>query len=140
VSGKTEKVTLKRLPNAKFEARNAAGIVTLLEGGPAEGGTGDAVRPMQMVLMGLAGCSAIDVVHILHKGRFTIDSLELEVEGQRADRVPAVYTDVHMRFAAGGDFDADRLERAVALSVDKYCSVAHMLMPSVEITWSAEKV
>jgi putative redox protein len=135
-----ERVTIKRISGAKFEGRNADGNVIVLDGPPSVGGVGQGVRPMQLVLIGLAGCSAVDVLHILQKGRLTLDDLEVQVEAVRADAVPAVFTDVHMRFVASGDFPDDRLQRAVELSVDKYCSVATMLQPDVKITWSAQKV
>lgn len=131
------KVTLKQGGGAVFEATNEAGQKVLLDGPADIGGTGAGVRPMQMVLMGLAGCAAIDVLHILNKGRQPIADLELHVEGTRADAVPAVFTDIHVRFVGTG-VNEQKLTRAAALSLEKYCSVTRMLAPTVRITHSVE--
>lgn len=132
------KVKLTRQGGAKFEAVDEDGHVAVIDGPPSVGGANDGIRPMQLVLMGLAGCSAVDVLHILHKGRHEVDDLEIEVEGTRADAVPAVFADVHLRFIASGAFDQGKLDRAVELSVTKYCSVARMLDQTVKFTWEAE--
>lgn len=131
------KLTLRRTTGAKFETTNEAGNVALLDGPEEVGGTGEAVRPMEMVLIGLAGCAAMDVLLILQKGRHEVRELEVEVDGERADAIPAVFTDVHMRFVANGDFDEHKLKRAVDLSIEKYCSVARMLESTVKITWDS---
>ncbi|MFZ9886663.1 MAG: OsmC family protein [Myxococcota bacterium] len=132
------KVTLRRIDGAHFEATNEAGLTCQLDGPPDLGGKGAGVRPMEMVLMSLAGCSALDVLHILQKQRQGLQDLNVEVDGQRADAVPAVFTTIHLRFVATGEVEAAKLERAVELSMEKYCSVAHMLQAKVEITHSAE--
>jgi putative redox protein len=127
------KITLTRGEGSLFEVRNDADQQILLEG-PAEiGGTGAGLRPMELVLAGLAGCAAIDVLLILQKGRQPIEDLVVHVEGTRADAVPAVFTDVALRFVGTG-VDAQKLERAVALSMEKYCSVSTMLRPTVRLT------
>ena len=132
------RVSLRRESGAKFIASNEAGNSIVLEGPEDVGGLGNAMRPMQTVLAGLAGCAAVDVLLILEKGRFRVDGLAIDVDAERADAVPAVFTKIHLVFRAAGSFDAARLERAVTLSMEKYCSVAKMLAPTVEITHSAE--
>lgn len=132
------KVTLKRIQGADFEAVNEAGVAVRVGGSAEYGGSGALMRPMEMVLVSLAGCSAIDVLHILKKQRQDVADLEIEVDGTRADAVPAVYTKIHVHFRASGDVDPAKLEKAVALSMEKYCSVTRMLQPTVAITSSSE--
>jgi len=138
--GATMRVTLTRTQGAQFVAKNAAGQTALIDGPADIGGQGEGVRPMEMLLMSLAGCSAMDVLLILNKQRQPIVDLTIDVEGQRADAVPAVYTDIHLVFTATGDLDAAKLDRAVALSMEKYCSVTKMLEPTVRITHAARIV
>ena len=98
------------------------------EGSPESGGRDRAMRPMQGLLVVLASCSAYDVVTILNKGRQELTSCVIDIEGDRAKTVPAVFTEIRMRFRCHGKLlDKKRVERAIALSVDKYCSVAKML-------------
>lgn len=130
------RVVLQRREGALFEATNEKGHRCLLEGPPVVGGTDSALRPMEMVLVGLAGCSAVDVLLILQKGRHEIADLRVEVEGERAEAVPAVFTRIHLRFIAAGDFSREKLQRAADLSIEKYCSVAKMLMSTVQIDHS----
>ena len=103
--------------------------------GPAElGGKGEALRPMETLLASLAGCSAVDVVKILGQQREPLAGLEVQVEGKRADAIPAVFTDIHLRFIVRGPVAENKARRAVALSAEKYCSVSKMLEPTVRIT------
>ena len=130
-------VKVKRVKNCQFEASNSDGSVAMIDGPPKLGGQGQGVRPMEMVLMGLAGCSSMDLLMILGKQRQEPEDIEVTVRGTRADAVPAVYTDIHMHFEVSGKVDPDKLQRAADLSVEKYCSVVKMLEPSVKITHSA---
>jgi putative redox protein len=121
VSGvKVVEVKIGRVRGALFEATNASGQKALIDGPPELGGQGEGVRPMEMVLMGLAGCSALDVIHILEKQQ----------------KEPAVYTDIALHFEASGPIDAHKFERAVKLSMEKYCSVTKMLEKSATITFT----
>jgi putative redox protein len=136
-AAKSMSISLRRKRGALFEARNATGQTTLIDGPPDLGGQGEGVRPMEAVLIALAGCSAMDVIHILEKQqKEPLEDLDVDVVGQRADAIPAVYTDIEVRFAASGAVDPHKLERAVRLSMEKYCSVSKMLAPTVNITWS----
>ena len=131
------KITMRRVSGAKFEATNEAGSAVTLDGPPDVGGQGEGMRPMELFLAALAGCSAVDVLHIMAKQRQPLEDLDIQVEGTRADAVPAVFTDIHLTFTGSGAIDDDKLKRAVDLSIEKYCSVAKMLNPDVRVTHSA---
>ena len=132
-------VKLRRISGSLFEAKNAAGNVSFIDGPESVGGKNAAIRPMENVLVALAGCSAVDVLLILQKGRHDIDDLDIAVKGERTDSVPAVFESIHLAFTASGSFNDAQLERACALSMEKYCSVATMLAPTVRITHEAVK-
>lgn len=133
------RVTLSRTHGAQYLGTNEAGRTISLSGSPDIGASETGVRPMEAVLLALAGCSAIDVQMILQKGRHEVTHLEVTVDGTRADAIPAVFTEIHMHFEAAGDFPEQKLERAVALSHEKYCSVSRMLEPDVKVTTSFAK-
>lgn len=102
---------------------------------PAEfGGEGTAPTPMEAVLHALAGCAAVDVVSILEKMRQPAAGLRVEIENERAEDHPKVYTSIALRFVVTGEVDEEKARRAVELSADKFCSVSAMLRPGVTIT------
>ena len=127
------KIELNQIGSLKFECINSAGKSAIIDGPSAIGGTEDGVRPMEMILMGLAGCSSFDVLSILKKQRVAIEDLHIAVEGHRADEVPSVFTAIDLHFTAKGDVPMKKLEKAVELSMEKYCSVSKMLGATVEI-------
>ena len=129
-------VKLKRIKNCNFEAVNSGGQVAMIDGPPSLGGEDKGVRPMEMVLMGLAGCSSMDLLLILGKQRQNPEDIEVTVKGTRVDDVPAVYSDIHMHFEVSGEVNEKKLQKAADLSVEKYCSVVKMLEPTVNITHS----
>lgn len=130
------KVRLERTHGSQFHCVNEDGRSIVLSGSEAIGPSDDGVRPMQALLMALAGCSSMDVLLILQKGRHSVASLDVAIDATRADAVPAVFTQIHLHFVASGDFGLNKLERAVSLSLGKYCSVSKMLEPTVQITHS----
>ncbi|MGI9309982.1 MAG: OsmC family protein [bacterium] len=135
------KATLKHFGKMSFEAVADSGHRVVVSASPEVGGEGDGARPMEMVLIGLGGCSGIDVMLILRKSRQLVASCEIELRAERADAVPAVFTRIHAHFRIGGDdLDRRKVARAVSLSIEKYCSVARMLEPSVAITHGFEIV
>jgi putative redox protein len=137
MSVKSVEVSLRRVRGALFEATNATGQRALIDGAPELGGQGEGVRPMEALLMALAGCSAMDVIHILEKQqKEPLGDLDVAVKGLRADAVPAVYTDIELAFTASGPVDVNKFERAVKLSVEKYCSVAKMLQPTARVSYT----
>jgi putative redox protein len=131
-------IKLKRIEGLKFEAINSIGKTAILDGPEKIGGNNDGLRPMEMLLIGLAGCSSFDIIHILNKGRQDVQDFEVEVKAERADAVPAVFTKIHVHFKVSGGLSEKRLEQAVQLSMDKYCSVSAMLGQSCEIVHSHE--
>lgn len=120
-----------------FEAKDPNGHIVRFDTSAETGGTNFGVRPMQSLLMGLGSCSAIDIISILKKQRFTLDGFSIKINGEREkDKVPSLWESVHINFELKGNIDKDKAERACALSIDKYCSVAETLRRSgTKITW-----
>jgi putative redox protein len=132
-------VELERVDDAfHFVARNAAGFEVHIDDATArEDGVAHGVGPMQLLLMGLAGCSGVDVASILRKSRQSIDALRIQVTGLRAENeTPSPYLGFHMHFELEGDVDPKRVEHAVRLSVTKYCSAAATLRHAAPVTAS----
>ena len=123
------KIELERVQgDFGFEAKDASGHIVKIDTSPDGGGTNFGVRPMQMLLMGLGGCSGIDIVNILKKQRQTIEGFSMHIEGEReAGKEPSLWKDVTIVFELTGDIDPDKARRACELSMDKYCSVAETL-------------
>lgn len=123
-----------------FEAETPSGHKVLMDGSPEVGGENRGARPMEMVLVGLGGCTSIDVVLMLEKmmpGQ--VKDCVVEIEGQRADAIPAVFTHIHVHFKVyGQNLNEKKVARAVTLSAEKYCSVSKMLEKSVEISHDYE--
>lgn len=133
------KIDLKRVNDAvHFEASaDSTSVKVQIDGSPKMGGQEKGVRPMEMVLMALASCSSLDLVSILQKQRQNIEDFSVSAEGQRTDKIPQVFTSIHLTFSLTGDIDPDKAERAAELAVKKYCSVHDMLAAGgVEITYS----
>jgi len=123
----------------QFTGTADSGHAVVIDGPPALGGENAGVRPMELVLLGVGSCSAMDVIHILRKGRQPVTDCRIELQAERAETDPKVFTDIHMRFVVIGDGLSDKqVARAVALSAEKYCSASIMLQASVNITHSHE--
>lgn len=120
-----------------FEATDANGHVVRLDTSDETGGVNFGVRPMQMLLMGLGGCSAIDIVMILKKQRQTINDFGIKITGEREPgKEPSLWQTVKIIFFLKGDIDKEKAERACQLSMDKYCSVAATLLKSgTNLSW-----
>jgi putative redox protein len=134
------KIELRRVDqDLNFEAENDSGCKISLDAGPADGGHNKGMRPMQTLLAAMGACSAIDVVGILRKQREDLKDIKITVTGEREkDKVPALYTEVHAHFKLYGDLDQVKVERAISLSLEKYCSVAKTLEKTAKITSSFE--
>ena len=120
-----------------FAAKDANGHVVKMDSNPENGGVNFGVRPMQMVLMGLGGCSGIDIVSILKKQRQTVEDFEMKIEGDRQQGVePSLWENVKIIFELKGNIDLDKARKACQLSMDKYCSVAETLRKAgCNLTW-----
>jgi putative redox protein len=132
------KISLQRLDDAfNMEAVDEGGHKVLMDSSVENGGNNNGVRPMQMLLMGLGGCSAIDVAMILKKQRQEIKDFRIEIEGEREKgKEPSLWETVHVIFHLTGDIDPDKAARAVELSMNKYCSVAETLRKAGgNLTW-----
>lgn len=118
-----------------FVAESESGHGVIIDSAPQVGGRNLGPRPMEMVLMGMGGCTAIDVMSILRKARQQVTDCRVEVTAERAETVPKVFTRIHVQYViTGHDLSEKSVARAVSLSADKYCSVSRMLAASVEIT------
>lgn len=118
-----------------FSGAADSGHVIDIDGPPALGGENLGLRPMELILLGVGGCSAMDVMHILGKARQKVTGCRIEVDGTRAETDPKVFTDIHMTFVVSGDDLSEKhVARAVKLSAEKYCSASIMLAASVNIT------
>jgi len=126
--------------DAKFTAESETGHTVVMDGPPDHGGKNQGARPMEMMLIGLGGCSSFDVVHILKKSRQDVTDCVAEIEAERADAVPAVFTKIHLHFVVtGNNLKENMVTNAVKLSAEKYCSASIMLSKGgVEVTHSHE--
>jgi len=131
-------VTLKSLNNEMtFAAKGPTGHWTMMDAKADVGGNAGAASPMELVLEALGGCTGLDTISILKKKRTPFSHLDINIKGDRTEEHPKVYTHIHMEFilySNDGEKALKSLKRAVALSHDKYCSVAAMLKNSVEIS------
>ena len=135
------KASVKLLQGVSFEAIAESGHPVVIDGPPEFGGENRGSRPMELILMGLGGCAAFDVVHILRKGRLTVSDCGVEVTAERAEQPPKVFTRIHMHFTVSGEgLSSEKVRRAVELSAEKYCSASIMLGKAVEITHDFEIV
>lgn len=120
----------------RFDASTATGHTVSMDGAPEGGGNNLAPRPMELVLAGTGGCTAYDVVLILKRGRQAVTGCAVALSAKRAEVDPKVFTEIHMQFTVTGKgLNPATVERAVALSHEKYCSASIMLAHSVKITY-----
>ena len=124
-----------------FVAQTGSGHMLAMDGAPEGGGHNLAPRPMETVLAGAGGCTAYDVVLILKRGRHEVRGCQVQLKAERAATDPKVFTGIHMHFVVSGkSLDRAAVERAVALSHEKYCSASIMLAKTAAITTSVEIV
>lgn len=131
---------VKWVENAAFLGESGSGHALVIDGPEEIGGRNLGVRPMELMLMSVGSCSAVDVLHILRKSRQAVADCEVEVEGRRADTEPKVFTDIHLKFViTGRGLSEPQVRRAVELSAEKYCSASIMLKRGgVNVTHSYE--
>ena len=132
------KINLNRVAgDFGFEAVDASGHVLKMDTSAESGGVDFGIRPMQVLLMGMGGCSGIDIVMILQKQRQTIENFSMKIEGEReAGKEPSLWQNVKLVFELTGTIDLDKAQRACDLSMNKYCSVAETLRRGgTHLTW-----
>ncbi len=136
-----KQVTIQWAGKMTFIGRASSGETVTMDSGLASGGMGMGHSPMDLLLMGAGGCASIDVVMILQKGRQNIVDCEVVVTGDRAGEMPKIYTDIHMHFMVKGkDLKAAAVERAVKLSMDKYCSASQTLAKAAKMSYDWEVI
>jgi putative redox protein len=129
------KARIKWVEEVCWVGETGSGHGVVIDGPPDIGGRNLGVRPMELVLLGVASCSAMDVIHILKKARQKVSDCVVEADGRRAESDPKVFTDIHLHFIVTGDgLKEAQVKRAVELSAEKYCSASIMLKASVNIT------
>jgi putative redox protein len=133
------KATVKWLDHMSFVGESGSGHSVVMDGAPDVGGRNMGVRPMEMVLLGLGGCTSFDLVLILQRQRQAVADVQVEIEAERATKAPKVFTKIHVHYIVEGrELDSKKVERAVNMTAEKYCSVSIMLSASVEITHDFE--
>ncbi|MBZ6075182.1 OsmC family protein [Microvirga puerhi] len=134
------KARVKLIDGMTFVGESGSGHAVVMDGAPEYGGRNLGIRPMEMLLIGLGGCTAFDVVQILRRGRESVTDCVVEVEAERAETDPKVFTKIHLVYrVTGKNLAPAKVERAIALSKEKYCSASIMLGAVAEITheWTA---
>lgn len=133
------KATVKWIDGVSFVGEAESGHAVVMDGPPDAGGRNIGMRPMEMVLVGMGGCTAFDVVSILQKARQPVSDCRVELCAERADEIPKVFTRIHVHFVVSGQgLKASQVERAVKLSAEKYCSASIMLGKTASITHDFE--
>ena len=137
------RIDIKRVDDAyAFEATDSNGNIARMDAAQAIGGNNSGIRPMQTLLMGLGGCGGVDIVSILKKQKQEITDFNMVIEGEREQgKEPSLWKKVHINFYFTGNVDAEKAEKAVALSLNKYCSVAETLRRAgAKLTWNVKVV
>lgn len=124
-----------------FVGESGSGHTVVMDGAPEHGGRNLAARPMEMLLLGMGGCSAFDIVGMLERARQPLARLELEIEADRAADIPQVFTRIHVLYRAfGKGLSEAQVRRAIDLSVTKYCSASLMLGETADISYDLELI
>ena len=133
------KAVIKWVDGVSFVGESESGHAVVIDGPPDAGGRNIGMRPMEMVLVGMGGCTAFDVVSILQKARQPISDCQVELTAERAEEIPMVFTRIHVHFVVSGHgLKPAQVERAVKLSAEKYCSASIMLGKTAVITHDFE--
>jgi len=141
-NGVVMKARIKWVENVSFLGESGTGHTVVMDGPEDHGGRNIGMRPMETLLIGMGGCASFDVVSILKKSRQQVTDCVAEIEAERADEVPAVFTKIHLHFKVSGvNLKESQVKRAVELSAEKYCSASIMLgKAGVEITHDYEMI
>jgi putative redox protein len=129
------KARVKWIEDVQFIGESGTGHSLIMDGPEERGGHGTGMRPMELLLLGLGGCTSFDVVEMLKKSRQKIDNCVVEVSAERSEKVPKVFTHIHVHFIITGDnIKESQVKRAIELSAEKYCSASLMLGKAAKIT------
>ena len=135
------KARVKWVEDVLFLGESGTGHTIVMDGPEEAGGHGTGMRPMELLLLGMAGCTSFDVVEILKKSRQHISDCVVEVDGERAEEVPKVYTNIHVHYKiTGKDIKESYVDRAIRMSIEKYCSATIMLAKTATITHDFELI
>lgn len=135
------KARIKWVEERTFLGESGSGHTIVMDGDPAAGGRNLGVRPMETVLLGLGGCTAYDVVEILQRSREPVVDCVINIDAERAETDPKVFTKIRLHYVISGrGLNPNKVERAVNLSAEKYCSASIMLGKTAEITHDIEIV
>jgi len=141
VKGNAMKARVKWVEDVCFMGETESGHAVIMDASPEVGGRNLGMRPMEMLLIGMGGCSSIDVVTILKKSRQPITDCVAEITAERADEIPKVFTKIHVHFVVTGKgLNPVQVERAVNLSAEKYCSASIMLGKAAQMSHDFEIV
>lgn len=133
------KINVNKIDGVNFSAQTESGHEILMDGSESVGGQNKGARPMEVVLAGLGGCSAIDVISILKKSRQNVSDCKIEITADRADSIPAMFTQINLYYrVTGNNLDQKKVQRAISLSMEKYCSVTRMLEKTAKMSFGFE--
>lgn len=133
------KARVKWVEDVMFLGESGTGHTVVMDGPEEAGGHGTGMRPMELLLLGMGGCTAFDVVEILKKSRQDVRDCVVEIDGERSEEVPKVYTNIHVHYKiTGKDVKANFVERAIKMSTEKYCSATLMMAKTATITHDYE--
>jgi putative redox protein len=133
------KVEIKRVDSDfQLEARGSGPFCIKVDKAAGSGGKGEGARPMELMLMGVGTCSTFDIIEILRKQRQNLKDIKVMVDGHRIDAIPSVFNKIHLTYYLKGDIEEKKAQRAIDLSVQKYCSASAMLAKTAEISYSFE--
>jgi putative redox protein len=133
------KARIKWVQDVMFLGESGSGHSVIMDGAPEAGGRNLGFRPMEMMLLGLGGCSAFDVMLILKRGREQVTDCVVEMDGERAETDPKVFTRITMRYiVTGRALDRNKVERAVKLSAEKYCSASAIMAKTAQLTHTVD--
>ena len=132
---------IKWVDGVMFVGESGSGHAVVMDGPPDHGGRNLGIRPMEMLLLGMGGCTAFDVLQILRKGRNEVEDCVAEITAERVDQIPSVFSKIHVHFIITGHQLKDSVvQRAIQLSAEKYCSASIMLEKAVTITHSFDVI
>ncbi|WP_044641924.1 OsmC family protein [Risungbinella massiliensis] len=130
------KVNVEWKQQMQFESHTPSGHQIIMDASEESGGANTGPRPTEILLGAVGTCTGIDIVEILRKMRLPLERFDLNVSGERAEEHPRKFTQIHLEYHLSGDLPADKVKRAIELSVEKYCSVSHSLSAKIHVSYT----